>query len=453
MSEVISQELKYDTKIANHSSIQYRNVSPQNNTSVVTNITSSTGPTEFIISPACFVPSKSRLEFTLQLPTTASTSVFNYVDANLLTSISRLVVYDSATNAVLVDVSNFEKYASLMSPSNTSMEEFLYKANGGSNTDEASAQLLTVEDIARFTGSSGNADGDNTEMGLLNPVFGRQQFYVGSASATLGDFIDVSIPFSAFKGTVLNTNKVLYFPTNLVIQIYWNASNQYAFKAGSATNPTTSVATLGSAVVVNNINVVLACESNLSIISQVIQTTMSSGITFQIPYPTVTRQSVASSVAHSYSLQLTRAYGNRILYLLSAPFVSGGVNNTANIHSRGTITVYNTYLNNIAIKYPPSFNALKSEDYIIGNKEYLKGSVVQNLREYINSNWMHCDSFFGEKGLPSVDYSDIDGLDVGTASSTYQLQATLSSATAYTWVTIIMGTKTLKISNIGSSVM
>lgn len=452
MTEVISQELKYETLISNHSSIQYRNVSPQNNTSVTTNVTSSTGPTEFVISPACFVPSKSRLEFTLQLATTASTTVWNYVDANLLTSMSRLVVYDSGTNAVLADISNFEKYSSLIVPSNTSLEEFFHKSNGeGTATDEAASQLLTVEDIGRFFGSTGNADGDNTAMGPLNPVFGRQQFLLGGNHATLGNFIDVSIPFTAFKGTILNTNKVLYFPTNLVIQIYWNANNQYAFKAGA--DPVTTLSALGTPIVINNINLALACESNLSIISQVIQTTMGSGITFQIPYPTVTRQSVASSVAHSYSLQLTRAYGNKILYLLSAPFASGGINNTANTHSRGTITVYNTYLNNIAIKYPPSFNALKSEDYILGNKEYLKGSVIQNLAEYRHSNWMHCDSFFGEKGLPEVDYSQIDGLDVGTASSTWQLQATLSGATAYTWITIIMGTKTLKISGMGSSVM
>ncbi len=459
MSEIVSEELKYTTSTVNHSSIQFRNISPQASSTVTTSVTSSVGPTEFLISPTCFNPAKSRLDFRLSFAS-GGVGNFTFVNANLLTTIARIVIYDSGTNATLLDVSNFEKYATLTVPTGTSMTDFLSKSNGGTTagTDVASAALLTYEDISRFTGTSGNViniDGAATptmqDMATLNPVLGRRQ-WINSAAAT-ALVVDCSLPFDAFKGTFLQTNKVIYCPTNLVLQIYWNANNQYAFLGSNLAQPQTGVLPLATAVSISGINIALACESNLSIISQVIQKTMSGGgMVFQIPYPTTTRQSLASSTSHSYSLQLTRAYGNRILYLMSAPFVVG-TNNLANVHTRGTITVYNTFLNNVAIKYPASISAVQSEDFLLANKEYLKGSVVQTLQEYRYS-WCHIDSFFGEKSMASaLNYHDVDGLDVGSASSTWMLQATLSAATDYAWITIIMGTKQLTISNMGASVM
>lgn len=465
MSEIVTDDLKYTTSRVNHSSIQYRNVSPQGSSSVTTSVTSGVGPTEFLISPACFNPSKSRLEFRASFvaPGATGSGLSTYINANLLTFFSRVVVYDTASNAVLVDCSNFEKYISLVGPSATPLSDFLSKSNGNFPLSEtaAGAALAPFEDLTRSINAAGshNDTGDNIDMSNLNPMMGRRQFLVGPAPVTGPPafsgvvVIDVSIPFDSFKGTFLQTNKVLYFPTNLVLQLYWSANNQHAFIANT-TNPTTGCIPLTTAIAVSNINIALACESNLSIISQVIQQTMSgSGVSFQIPYPTTTRQAVASSSSHSYSLQLTRAYGNTILYLLTAAFNTGANPNFANVHSRGNITVYNTFLNNVAVKYPAGFSALQSEDYIIANKDYLKGGVVQTLTEYRDGEWFHCDSFFGEKSLSSINYHDLDGLDVGSASSTWMIQATMSVDTAYTWITVIMGTKQLSITNMGASVM
>lgn len=462
MSEIVTDDLKYTTSRVNHSSIQYRNVSPQGSSSVTTSVSSGVGPTEFLISPACFNPSKSRLEFRATLADPGTNGLANYVNANLLTFFSRVVVYDTASNAVLLDCSNFEKYASLVGPSSTPLSDFLSKSNGATalGTDAAGAALIPFEDLSRYLGnaSTHNDTGDNVDMSTFNPMMGRRQFLKGPTRAATTPVtgpcvIDVSLPFDSFKGTFLQTNKVLYFPTNLVVQLYWSANNQHAFIA-NPDDPTAGVVPLTTAIAISNINIALACESNLSIISQVIQQTMSgSGVSFQIPYPTTTRQAVASSSAHSYSLQLTRAYGNTILYLLTAPFNTGANPNFANVHRRGNITVYNTFLNNVAVKYPAGFSALQSEDYIIANKDYLKGGVVQTLIEYRDGEWFHCDSFFGEKGLSTINYHDLDGLDVGSASSTWMIQATMSADVAYTWITVIMGTKQLSITNMGASVM
>ena len=59
---------------------------------------------------------------------------------------------------------------------------------------------------------------------------------------------------------------------------------------------------------------------------------------------------------------------------------------------------------------------------------------------------------FGEKPIKDVNQHEIDGLDVGSQSSTWQVQATLSEAANYTWITVIVGQKVLTITNQGSMV-
>jgi hypothetical protein len=124
------------------------------------------------------------------------------------------------------------------------------------------------------------------------------------------------------------------------------------------------------------------------------------------------------------------------------------------VHNRGQISTYNTFLNNVAVKSQGGFNAQASQDFIIGNREYLEGSVIQTLGEYVEGEWLHIDSFFGEKPLKDIDQHEVDGLDIGTQSSTWQIQATMvaGQTPAYNWTTIIVGQKQLSISNQGSMV-
>ena len=175
------------------------------------------------------------------------------------------------------------------------------------------------------------------------------------------------------------------------------------------------------------------------------------GINLPIAYPTVTTFSSSdNATAHSYQLSLTRGYGQRILALLTAPFSRGTVSEN-NVHKRGALTQYNTFLNNVAQKSQAGFLIASSQDYMVANREYLEDSVIQTLGEYIAGEWVHIDSYFGERPIKDVDQHQIDGLDVGAQSSTWQIQAT-STAASYNWCTIIVGQKVLTISNQGSMV-
>lgn len=460
MSEKISSELDYSNVVSNHSTVVYRTVAPQGSSSVTSSITSTVGPTEFIIPPSCFRFNKSRLNFSLLLAAAGGT-VYNYINANTLTAISRITLYDSATNALWADISNVNQYASLVVPAATDFKEYSTKSYSilTPATSVTAAQVATVEDISKSNclfatdfdaDQKENDTGDGVNMALHNPLFSRRQFYVGGSNAATS--IDVSIPLSAFKLSVLASDKLMYCPSNLVLQIYWAANNNYSFTAILPTDPTATTANLATAIAISNISLSLANEGNLAIVSQVINKVMTSGLSLPIAYPTVTRQVLGSATAHSYQLSLTRGYGNRILALITAPFSNAAGSNNINVHSRGTLGVYNTFLNNVAIKSQSGFDCIKSQDYIIANREYLEDSVVQSIGEYLNAEWVHIDSFFGEKPLKDVNQHEVDGLDVGAQSSTWQIQANLTASTAYNYTTIIIGQKQLSVSNQGSMV-
>lgn len=476
MTSVISDELSYGTKINNHSTLGYRQVSPQNSSNITTNIVSSTGPTEFLISPSVFSFAHSRLHFTLSVPALASK--FHFVHGNLLQTISRITVYDSSSNAILCDVSNFNNYSSVINPLSTKLEDFLNKTSDIGETlysTVSDASLYPLEDIGRFkhldiasSEAGGNPlgtyiGGTGTSvlrnMNTINPILSQRVFYKNTSSAT-ASVLDVTIPLSSFKQTILSTDKQIYFPGNVVVQIYWAPNDAYVFGATAATDPVAGAASLSSPVNITNIRLDLAVEQNLNIISQVINMVKSEGLTFNIPYPSVVRTNITSQSIHNYSLQLTRAYGNKILAIINAPFNAGFSNSdftgantlsTCADHSVGVITQYNSFLNNVAIKSPSGFTISQGQDYF-GNRTYLKDSVIQSLPEYRLQNYCLIDSFFGEKSFTELDPSMVDGLDVGTTNSTYNLTANMSSLASYNWITIIIGQKQLTINSMGSSV-
>jgi hypothetical protein len=402
---------------------------------------------------------QSRLHFTLTLAALASK--MNIVHANLLETISRITVYDSNSNAILADVSNFNSYSSIMNPLGTKFEDFVFKTSDSGETLKTSttdAGIYPFEDIGRFkhldiaaSEAGGNSLGDGTTLlNAINPLFSQRNFYKGSVVNT-ASVLDVSIPLSCFKQTILSVDKQLYFPGNIVVQIYWAPNDAYAFVATDSASPQTGAASLSTAINITNIRLDLAVEQNLNIINQVVNMVKSEGLTMNIPYPSVVRTNITSQSVHSYSLQLTRAYGNKILAIINSPLYGGSDINLIGGRQVGNITQYNSFLNNVAIKSPAGFTVAQGQDFF-GNRTYLKGSVIQSVPEYRVQNYCLIDSWFGEKSFTDLDASQVDGLDVGSTNSTYNLQATMSASSSYNWITIIIGQKQLTVNSMGSSV-
>lgn len=477
--EQISSELNYSPVVSNHSSVIYRNVSPQGSTSLTLSSGALSGPVEFVLSSSAMRLAKSRLNFQLNI-TGGGANNFNYINANATSMIGRMVIYDAATSNILMDVNSFEKYGQLITPLCTSAVELASKAQANTigdgtitfNTTAAISQNSPVEDLAKSNflttaATNGSLPADaaaaigapiSRQAGYTNSYVGKREFYVGDSGAgNAGVFLDVSLPMSAFKMTVAAVDKVLYSPSSLIVQVYFNATDQFGFFVTANTPAGAGASLVG--VTAQNIQLSLATEANLAIVSQVINKVMSGGgVSLPIPYTSVVRQTLAQGGSHSYQIQLTAGYGKRILFIASAPFRPVGTGGTSypatdgisknNFHPRGTLTTYNTFLNSVPISNPAGYDCTKGQDFSIANKEFLNKSCIQTSGEYVYSNWVHVDSWVGHRPLCELDPTAIDGLDVSAQSATYQWQANWNTTTittsgsSATWCNVIVGQKT-----------
>lgn len=451
--------LDYSVKEHIHSTLHFRNVAPQSSGDVSLAQTSTSGPTSFIVSSSVFNPSKSRLNFELQLPAGGAGN-FNYIQANLLKLISRITIYDQNTSAILADINNCGNTYSILSPIATKYDEFVHKSQPLTpGATQAAARVIPYENIGKsqYPATAGtytlvNALGA-VDTGAQNPYFQLRNVITGAINSIT--VLQCSIPFSAFKHSFFDLDKLVYSPSQLQIDIYWAGFDTFAWKGSNPSDLTAGSAAVASATLTGSQMLLqLCCEGNVALATQVIQKTMSSGFSMPIGYVSSAKFVVGASTSQSWTIPLTAAYGKRILYTAFAPFNTSEIRQTANNHSRnGTtadttvITSYNTYINSVPILAPGNFDvANRGDDYMVANKQYIEGSVLQNVYDY-TYNWVHIDNYARTK-ICELDPSETDGLDVLSQQANYQLQATTTS-TALNWYLAIVGQKTLNISSQG----
>jgi hypothetical protein len=463
MSEIIDESLDYSVYNYNHSTLHFRNVAPQSAGDVTLSATSTSGPSSFVISSSVFNPAKSRITFELTFPDPGATVSVNWIQANLLNTISRITLYDQNTSAIWADINNVGNTYSMLSPAATKFEDFLHKSrplNVLHNT-AAESRLYPFEEIGKCgaTNINGyNIDTAEAFTGSSNPGDLFQITNLIRGEDTEASYIQVSIPLSAFKHSIFSLDKMIYCPSNLQLDIYWAGFSTYAWEAASVTDPSSSPAALVSGTITGSQLLLQLCtEGNVNVASQVIQKTMSSGLSMPIGYVSSARYSITSTTSHSFTLPLTAAYGRKILYCAFSPFNATETLATSKIHSRNNssnanlIDNYNSFINNVPILAPAGFQvATRGEDYIIANKQYLEGSVIQNVNDYIY-NWVHVDNFARTR-LCDLDPTQVDGLDVTGQQANYSMQMTAASATAFVWYVAVVGQKVLSISSQGSSV-
>jgi hypothetical protein len=464
-----SPELDYTTKINNHSSVIYRSITPQGSSSITLGTTSGVvGPVEFIMPPSVFNPSKSRLNFSVNLGNQRAggtagdvTVIYRWVAGNLGSILNRVVLYDSATSAIVCDVSNFDKWIGMISPSAENLEHYLGKSGGVNgtypSTTEATAEAFPLENICRNNViGTANYNGVTTGTVLGSDYTGRKLWYLSTTTTNEITTVYLNISFlfdDIFKFTALSLNKNIYNPANMVLQVYFNSNDSFQF-GGTQADQTGTVTPVAVGATVSRLQVQLANESNINLVAQTIKMVMEQGVTLPVAYPTVTRQTFSATTAPSYQLQLTSGYGKRILFLMTSPY--GLVGTTINYNQyhgapRASLLQYQTTLNSVPIKTPAGFDCTKGQDWTIGNATYLQKSPTQSLQYYINYDWVHIDSFFGEKALCDVDQTMVDGVDVSTQSQTFGFQATTANV-AQTWITAIVGQKMLSLTSQGAMI-
>lgn len=448
----IDSSLDYSVKDHTHPTLHFRNVAPQTSGDVSLSAASTSGPTSFIISSSVFNPSKSRLNFEITVP--ALLSNFNHIQSNLLKAISRITVYDQNTSAILADINNCGNTYSMLNPIATKFDDFIHKSQPQvPGTTTATARLIPYEDMGKVLNTAGANILGTVDIGAQNPFF--QVRTVISGASNTATVLQVSLPFSAFRHSFFSLDKFVYCPSNLQIDVYWAGFSTFVWASPSVTDLTTTAAAVASCTLTGSQNLVQLCtEGNVSLASQVIQKTMSSGISMPVGYVSSAKFVVGASTSQSFTIPLTAAYGKRLLYTAFAPFHTTEILSTSNNHSRNGVTLstpiitqYNTFINSVPILAPGGFDiANRGDDYILANKQYIKGSALLNVYDFI-FNWVHVDNY-ARAPVCEIDMTQVDGLDLVAQQANYQYQASTTS-TALNYYLAIVGQKTLSISSQG----
>ncbi len=461
MSEIIDESLDYSVSNYNHSTLHFRNVAPQSAGDVTLAAASVVGPTQFVISSSVFNPAKSRLTFDVQMVQTDGAD-FGFIQGNTLSFINRIVCYDMNTSAIFADINNVGEIYSMLSPALNKAETLRHKAGyttiqGGTvaATVLTAAQLKPYEDIKKCPANNYNGAGTDIAGDM---DFFQNQLLIPAGAAGSYVAVRVSLPLSSFKHTFFDCDKMIYNPSNIAVDIYWDGFNKAAFSADAATTPQTNPAALTSATVRGpSIQLQLCTEGNVNVASQIIQKVMSSGLSMPIGYVSGIRQAVSASTSQSITLPLTAAYGKKILYVATSFFYGGASVNLLKNHSKyldgsttNELSTYNSFINGVPILAPAGFNAALGEDYIIANKQYLEGSCIQSLSDHAYQ-WLHVDNFARTK-LCELDPTNVDGLDVLSQQANWQIQYTYVASTAYNHYIAVVGQKVLSITSQGATV-
>lgn len=473
MTEVFDQSIQYQPEISNHPTPVYRTLTPQGSNNVNLSTTSVVGPVDIVVPPAVINYSKTRISFLLTLPQPAQvpggTNRLSWVNANLGNLFSRISLTDTLTGATIVDISNFDFYANLVSGAGTSVQDLLTKASGpatGGFQPVATSQLLPVEEIGKVQGVT-VADNYIGSAALTNASFtqfnGKRQFYIGTITTNtdnsgVGDiYLQVSIPLSAFKMSFFSVDKNIYTPTNWNLSLYFNPISSFCFcnTANNTATGNTAYSFNAGAVVplISGISLITCGEGNLALSSQIINKVMTQGLSMPFSYPTVSRFVASASSSHAVNLMLSRAYGSRILAIITAGYESDG--NNTKIRRRSDWVQYNSFLNSIPILRAEGFNVLRGEDYTIANRHFLNDSAVQTSGEYAQSEYLHIDSWMGQVPLYEMDKKQtmVDGLSVDSQNSTWSLTGTTTSNRTFNWTSIVCGQKVINLSNQGATVI
>ena len=428
--EKISPELDYVHKVGNHSSPLYVKLQPINNIQTFNaSLTSVYGPIEILIPAKCLSLKKSRVSFDLTIPAQAA-NTFSWMQGNALCMFDRVTITSQNTNQVLMDIPNFNRYASMLSPILTSNVELNNKSSPlyglavtpAMFTTQALAQQQPLEDVSR-SNASVNVDGLSTDIGT--PYMGIRKLFVSSAVAT-ANALAFEFELGSIQASICDLEQLLYFAgEQLLISFYFAPVSRFAWGGTSASVPSTNVIPATGNWSVNNLALYLYTEQNIGVSTALVEKVMRSGLSIPFPYAFISRNSVSSG-SWAVTQQLTRGFGSKLLFVATSIFNPTESGNTAQDHSvsgllgatngQYTSLNYNSYIDNVAIltnnniQFINTNAGTQSGEHWLYNKEHLKGSSINSLINY-NVDFCHIDSFINDS-LCSADWTAIDGLSL-----------------------------------------
>lgn len=381
--------------------------------------------------------SRSYISFTVTAPASAVGKIAWFF-TNVASFWRQVQVYPDG-GPYLCDLNYADNYTNIVWPQSSKMEEFLnYELY---TTQDTAAEGLTKSGPGRILRPSNTLASDNYRhdgaTGATSNYTEMQYFANRQNAATITSFM-VRLPLSAFKNTILELDKDLYFGRNLKLRFVWNAGTKIAFTSTDASNPTTGTAALAVDIAITNLQLYLAKESNVTISKQIIDIFNKEGMEVLTPYVWGSKLNVGTSESQTINARFSQPHGLRLKKIIYSAYNNTETSSTSYDHTNGSadlvtsgakISSFYTTLDGNRLQ-DFNVNCAQFEDWLLMQNK-LRGSLIQNARVY-NYNWFWEDDFSFEASQvkdPSLDQNNIvSGLDLSQERAWSIIETTQNAA-------------------------
>ena len=447
MSMQFAEELVYSKSISAHGNYKYLRIVPlgSGGQNPVLSLTS-TYQTQFELPNNVINLSKSKLCFDVNIGTSGAGNC-NNIHGNALSLIDRITL-TSRSGTILVDIPNCHIFGNMVSAVNTKLSDLVSRTpiNTASMTMGGSlvvatalglSQLTPVSDIVRCNGTANYQVTATGGVLAFTPNTEPVVFYTGAANVS--NSLTYQIELSAFKDTLMELNKNIYFDNNLLLTINWNSGNKFSFY----TTTTATITGAAAATVVpslSNLYLYTACETDPTVISQLVSTVTNGEFSMIIPFVYSQKYAASQSAGASMQQRINSTNGVNLLRTYFSIFVNGETDLGAYTHTDANIISYNTMM-----------DGLRLQDYTLAvadgtawltNERNFKNSCMQSLQQY-KQNFIHIDNWCGASPCNNDD-TVLNGLSLDS-DRTWSVNTTTPNA-AYKYYLFYTTQKKLVIS-------
>lgn len=354
---------------------RYARILPNNGSSSLTGLQSSTTECVFDIPAKLMNFSRSYLAARLEIPLTAGYApILQLGGASLISRIS----LQTLSGMFLCDLPNVAEYTKVMWPIATSSGDFSNMSPSGVALTAASLTQPWPFFGPAHDGTdwpAGFQTGNMATPATVGRAYSRiyHQRQDGGAGAVEGAplFADFMMPFHMLIGTILALDKDLFFGEQLQLRVVFNPATKITFARHLTTATIGDVAAFTQGYTLTNTHLMVANEVDPVISAGLIQQVIGgSGIKVSVPYTYGYKNSLAGAGAMSATIRLNRAHGARLMRVVSSAFSAVESSATAlnNCNYPGPngvhplVTSWNTNLNYSRLQ-DQELSCLNGDDY------------------------------------------------------------------------------------------
>jgi hypothetical protein len=456
MAELVSTELDYSTPSVSHASNFFVKTLPLNNQTTLT-LTTSTVPLTVVSANRAFNMARSRIEGDLTFAANGAGN-FSYTWADLKGLFQQIQITAQNSSQQIVNLTYADKTFVGLSPLTTTQSKLLAKPSPTTSisttaitpafTSQAIAQQNRCSDIGKSNALI-NPDGNGND-GYEPWISVKKVFVSGSANATC--YLSFSIPLGAFDWTVASFDKLIDWGQPIQFDFQVNKTTAFTWLSTSAINPSTGAGASTGQIQLLNPVINFCYDSNQEIAQSLRTRILSSGIELKVPY-LYTFKNACSGISHNFTINVSSAMGQKLLFSAIFPYNSTESNNTYFDHSLTTLlanwtsATYFTTWDSQVINTQSAIDLFQSQAYFT-NIQALKDSCVMNSSDFI-INFALINSWLGGS-LSTQPRNAVDGLDITPGNHTFALNLTASgTSTSTQYYTVLCVQRTLRISGAG----